>query len=94
MVENLSVLKRRPEMGHLYLVELTKQKDNITGSFPKVLWTPAEGRVLRATWTMKNLSVIGFGGAFCLSLWLLYACPFGEGHLPVDFLLEQKSVKT
>lgn len=69
MVENLSVLKRRPEIGHLYLVVLTKQKDNITGSFSKVLRTPAKERVLRATWTLKNLSVLGFGGAFCFSFW-------------------------
>lgn len=49
MVENLSVLKRRPEKGHLYLVDFTKQKDNIIGSFSKVLWTPAKERVLIAT---------------------------------------------
>lgn len=93
MVENLSLLKRRPDTDHLYFVELTKQKDNITGSFSKVLQTPTKGRVLRATWTLKNLSVLGFGSTFSLSSWLLHACPFGAGHLPVDFLFQQKSVK-
>lgn len=41
-------------------MELTKQKDNIPGSFSKVLQTPAKGRVLRATWTLDT---------FCAKLW-------------------------
>lgn len=79
----------RAKIGNLYLVGLTKQgKWKCTGSFSKVLQTPTEGRILRATCTLKSLSVLGLGGAFCLSTWLLHACPFGAGHFPVDLLFK------
>ena len=87
-MENLFILKRRVSIGNLYLVGLTEQRANITGSFSKVFLTPTEGRVLRAAWTLKNLPVLGFGGTFCLSTRLLRARPFGAGHFPVNLLFK------
>lgn len=85
-MENLSMLNRRAKIGNLYLIGLTIQRGNITGRF--LLLTQTEGRVLRASWTLKNLSVLGLGHAFFLYTWLLHACPFGSGHLSVDLLLK------
>lgn len=88
MVEDLSILKRRARIGNLYLAGLTKQRENITGSSSEMLLTPTEGKVLKVTWTLKNLSVPGLGDTFCLSSWLLHTGPFGAGHITVDLLFQ------